>query len=252
LGVATAGVTLFRSIGGSLGTAVLGALFAGRVARLTGGGHLDVGSMRSLAPAQRAAYAQAISGGIGFIFAVATSIAVAGFLLSWLLEEKPLRDNVAATGVSEAFAPPLPDDPRFEIERAIFLMSSGDTRRRMIERIAARAGVDLTADACWVLGRLADNSRADVQTLSRHYDIDLPRIRTALQTLVARGLVTETAEGRSVTPEGRAVRERLIAARRENLSEMLRGFSPERHAELATFINVIAQQVMDDAPDRAA
>jgi EmrB/QacA subfamily drug resistance transporter len=251
LGVATAGVTLFRSIGGSLGTAVLGALFAGRVAGLTGGGHLAVGSMRSLPPAQRAAYAQAISGGIAFIFAVASSVAVLGFLLSWLLEEKPLRDNVAATGVSEAFAPPLPDDPRFEIERAIFLMSSGDTRRRMIERIAARAGVDLTADACWVLGRLADNPRADVQTLSRHYDIDLPRIRTALQTLVARGLVTESADGRSVTPEGRATRERLIAARRENLSEMLHGFSPERHAELAAFINVIAQQVTDEAPDRA-
>jgi EmrB/QacA subfamily drug resistance transporter len=237
LGVATAGVTLFRSIGGSLGTAVLGALFAGRVA--------------GVAPARHAAYAEAISRGIGFIFAVAASVAVVGFLLSWLLEEKPLRDNVAATGVSEAFAPPLPDDPRFEIERAIFLMSSGDTRRRMIERIAERAGVDLTADACWVLGRLADNPRADVRTLSRHYDIDLPRIETALQTLVARGLVTEAAEGRTVTPEGRAVRERLIAARRENLSEMLSGFSPERHAELAAFINVIAQQVTDEAPDRA-
>jgi EmrB/QacA subfamily drug resistance transporter len=235
LGVATAGVTLFRSIGGSLGTAVLGALFAGRMSGLT---------------AQSPRYAEAISGGIGFIFTVAASIAVIGFVLSWLLEEKPLRDNVAATGVSEAFAPPLPDDPRFEIERAIFLMSSGDTRRRMIERIAARAGVELTADACWVLGRLADNPGADLRTLSRHYDIDLPRIQTALQTLVARGLVAESPEARTVTPAGRAVRERLIAARRENLSEMLSGFSPERHAELATFINVIAQQVTDEAPDR--
>ncbi|MEA2465582.1 MAG: hypothetical protein QOJ98_3329, partial [Acidobacteriota bacterium] len=89
LGVATAGVTLFRSIGGSLGTAVLGALFAGRMAGVT--------------RAQGAAYGQAISGAIGFIFAVAASIAVIGFLLSWALEEKPLRDNVAATGVSEAF-----------------------------------------------------------------------------------------------------------------------------------------------------
>ena len=41
---------------------------------------------------------------------------------------------------------------------------------------------------------------------------------------------------------------RSIAARRENLSEMLRGFSPERHAELAAFISSIARQVADDAP----
>jgi EmrB/QacA subfamily drug resistance transporter len=54
LGVATAGVTLFRSIGGSLGTAVLGALFASRVARLAAAtGPLDLGAMRTLAPAAR-------------------------------------------------------------------------------------------------------------------------------------------------------------------------------------------------------
>jgi EmrB/QacA subfamily drug resistance transporter len=249
LGVATAGVTLFRSIGGSLGTAVLGALFAGRVAHLAGpGSHLDLGSMRSLAPAQRAAYAEAISGGIGFIFAVAAAIAAVGFVLSWLLQHKPLRDSVAATGVSEAFAPPMPDDPHLQIERAIFLMSSRDTQRRLIERIADRAGVDLTAAACFLLARVAENPRVEIRTLSRDYVIDLERLETALRTLTERGLIVETSGARTLTPAGQEVRERLIAARVANLSEMLRGFSPERHAELAKFISNIARNVTDDAP----
>jgi EmrB/QacA subfamily drug resistance transporter len=230
LGVATAGVTLFRSIGGSLGTAVLGALFAGRVAKLGGS-----------QPA-------AITSAIGFIFSVAAAIAIAGFLLSWLIEHKPLRDSMGATGVSEAFAPPMPDDPHFQIERAIFLLSSRETQRKLIERIAERAGVDLGAAECWLLGRITDGPHVGLPELSQQYDIPLPRLQEALRTLVARGLVVESPAGPTPTDDGRAIRERLIAARRENLSEMLRGFSPERHAELAAFISRIARNVTDEAP----
>jgi EmrB/QacA subfamily drug resistance transporter len=249
LGVATAGVTLFRSIGGSLGTAVLGALFAGHVAHLAGAEtHLNVGTMQSLAPAQRAAYAEAISGGIAFIFAVAAAVGALGFLLSWLLEHKPLRDSVAATGVSEAFAPPLPDDPHLQIERAIFLMSSRDTRRKIIERIAERAGVDLTAAACFLLARYAADPRTDLHDLAREREIDPAKLEAAEQTLVARGLVTAGTDGHPLTAAGIGTHERLIAARRENLVEMLQGFHPEQHAELAAFISSIARHVTDDAP----
>jgi EmrB/QacA subfamily drug resistance transporter len=251
LGVATAGVTLFRSIGGSLGTAILGALFAGHLARLAGAGtHLDIGGMRNLAPAQRALYAEAISGGIGFIFTVAAIIAVFGFLLSWMLEQRQLRDSVTATGVSEAFAPPMPDDPHFQIERAIFLMSSRDTQRKIIERIAQRAGVDLTALEVWLLNRLGNDPNADLSALARDYDLDLQRLEAALRTLIDRNLVIESAGTRTLTEEGTAIRERIVTARRENLSEMLHGFSPDRHAELAAFISSIARNVTDDAPAR--
>jgi hypothetical protein len=53
-----------------------------------------------------------------------------------------------------------------------------------------------------------------------------------------------------LTPEGVEIRQRLIAARPAHLSEMqmLRGFEPERHAELAAFIQRVAQQVVDEAP----
>jgi EmrB/QacA subfamily drug resistance transporter len=252
LGVATAGVTLFRSIGASLGTAVLGAVFAGRIARQLGAGtQLDVAGMHTLAPAQRAAYGEAISSATAFIFTVAASIALLGFVLSWMLEQKPLRESVTATGMSEAFAPPMPDDPHLQIERAIFLMSSRDTQRRLIERIAERAGVDLTALECWLLGRMADDPGAELPALARAYDLDLQRLEGARRTLTDRGLIVGDGAGeRMLTDEGHKVRQRLIAARRANLSEMLRGFEPERHAELAAFIQRVAQQVADEAPAR--
>ena len=97
LGVATAAAVLFRSVGGSLGTAVLGALFAGTLVRLLGTGvTLPSAELASLQPAQRAAYASAVSASIDFIFAVAAGIAALSFILSWFVEERPLRETVGA------------------------------------------------------------------------------------------------------------------------------------------------------------
>ncbi len=95
LGVATAAAVLSRSVGGSLGTAVLSALFAGALVRLLGRGvTLPSAELASLQPAQRAAYASAVSASIDFIFAVAARIAALSFILSWFVEERPLRATV--------------------------------------------------------------------------------------------------------------------------------------------------------------
>ena len=106
LGVATSGAILFRLMGGSVGTAVLGAIFAARlrvnlapVAAAggdTAGSALDPRTLAQLPPALRAAYAQAFTTSLGTVFLVATAVGVAGFLLVWLLPEHPLRDTVAA------------------------------------------------------------------------------------------------------------------------------------------------------------
>src|SRR6476469_2036624 len=72
LGVATSGNTLFRSVGGSVGTAVLGAVFAARLAgelartapaggASRGGGGMSLQSIAQLPAAARAAYGQAFT-----------------------------------------------------------------------------------------------------------------------------------------------------------------------------------------------
>jgi len=105
LGVATSGATLFRLIGGSLGVATLGAIFATRlesiVARELPGHvldsrHLGPATLRVLSPEVRAAYLRAFTGSLQTVFLVAAAVAVLGFLLSWTLEERPLRETIAA------------------------------------------------------------------------------------------------------------------------------------------------------------
>src|SRR5690348_8344569 len=82
LGVATSGATLFRLVGGSLGTAVLGAIFAHRLdanlARLlpAGAGSTSVGggmttdALARMPAAARAAYLQAFTASLGTVFLV--------------------------------------------------------------------------------------------------------------------------------------------------------------------------------------
>ena len=79
LGVATSGSTLFRSIGGSLGTAVLGAIFSGHLA-----------SELAAGDTQNAAFTDSLHA----VFLVATAVMAVAFLLTWLIPEKPLRKTV--------------------------------------------------------------------------------------------------------------------------------------------------------------
>ena len=106
VGVATSGATLFRFIGGSIGTAVLGAIFASRLASnlastfppgspaRASGVNLQV--LASLPPPARAAFVTAFAGSIQAIFSIAFWVASVGVIVSLLIPEKPLRATVAA------------------------------------------------------------------------------------------------------------------------------------------------------------
>ena len=108
LGVATSGNTLFRSIGGSVGTAALGAIFAARISselathagRTASAGQateLNLHAIARLPAVERAVYALAFTNATRAIFLVATVIALVGFVFAWLLPEHPLRKTVSVT-----------------------------------------------------------------------------------------------------------------------------------------------------------
>lgn len=100
MGVATSGATLFRSIGGSIGVSVFGALFShsllGRLSSdfAQGAASLSPAAVHALPAAQQQAYLLAFSGAMHGVFLVASGIAGVAFGLSWLLKEVPLRKAV--------------------------------------------------------------------------------------------------------------------------------------------------------------
>ncbi len=104
LGSATATVSFFRSVGGSVGVAVFGAIFTSGLTRnlaanlppqvaaalaKSGGGSLQ--AVAGLPPAQQLAYKTSFADALTTVFTYAIPIMAAAFLLTWLLREVPLR-----------------------------------------------------------------------------------------------------------------------------------------------------------------
>jgi EmrB/QacA subfamily drug resistance transporter len=120
LGAATSAANFFRSIGGTFGTAILGAVFSVRLAStlaalLPAGmdSRLDPSSLARapeqiarLDPAVREAVVGGIARAVDTVFVVSIPIAALGFFLALWLREIPLRDTayVGARGAAEVGA----------------------------------------------------------------------------------------------------------------------------------------------------
>ena len=95
LGVATSAINFFRSIGGSLGVAIVGAVFANRLGRVVAGGHtLDPDEVQNLPNPERAEYINRFAAALAGTFWLVVPLLVAAVLLAVALRERPLRDHV--------------------------------------------------------------------------------------------------------------------------------------------------------------
>jgi EmrB/QacA subfamily drug resistance transporter len=265
LGVATSGATLFRSIGGSVGTAVLGSIFSNQLASNlaatlpssahrylgSGGGvSLNTSRLAKLPPGIHSVFLGAFTDALGTVFTVAAGVAAAAFLLTWLLEQRPLRDSVAAsTGIGESFAAPKPTDSLAEASRALTIIVGREDRRALVQRLAERAGVDLPPASCWLIVRLHENPQADIVALCTAFDVPVELGQASLEQLVGDELVVLADGGRTVTPSGQDAAQALIAERRASLARLCEGWSPEQHSELASLLTRLARELVREPAD---
>jgi EmrB/QacA subfamily drug resistance transporter len=100
VGVATAGTTLFRQIGGSIGVSVFGAIFSSGLANQlgdtipSGGGAFNAQAIQALPEAVRAQVLEGFAAALHPVFLTAAGAAVIAFGLSLLLREIPLATTL--------------------------------------------------------------------------------------------------------------------------------------------------------------
>jgi EmrB/QacA subfamily drug resistance transporter len=124
LGVATSSATFFRSIGGSFGVAIFGAIFSnvlvGNLVGHLGTAKLPSGlSSSSVTPAILDKLPQAVHHGIAAayaesiqtVFVIAAPIAGIAFLVSWLIPQVELRQGVGASPGPPSDPPTTPSMP---------------------------------------------------------------------------------------------------------------------------------------------
>jgi DNA-binding MarR family transcriptional regulator len=205
----------------------------------------------------REGYVQAFADSLDTVFLAAVPFALLAFALTWFLEEVPLRKTVESSGVGESLAMPREDSSLKEIERALSVLVSRDSKRLIYERLARRAGVDLSPAGCWLLLRLDEHGPVAPAELADRLDVPEDRLGPHFEELREAGLVAEAGDGRdgeqgsrvTVSSEGRHVLDRLLAARRQGLAEMLEGWSPEQHEELARLLGRLARELLRDDPE---
>jgi EmrB/QacA subfamily drug resistance transporter len=190
LGAATSGVTMFRGLGGSLGAAVFGTIFSTRLQselthvlngplgrQVAAGGRLTEAQVAHLPSLARASYQQAFVHALSPVFVVAAGVALVGFALSWVLQERPLRETAAtSTGLDDSFAAPRSPDSLAEIERSLAQVITPEQRQQFRERLAERAGLELSPGATWALVRIDTHGLAGARALAEHDGVPPERI----------------------------------------------------------------------------
>jgi EmrB/QacA subfamily drug resistance transporter len=257
LGVVSAGSTLFRQIGGSIGVAAFGAIFANLLARdlagrLPAGARVptsaDPAAVKRLPPAIHDAYVTAVTAALRPIFLVAAGVAVVGFLLAWRLPELQLRATARAGGIGEGLPAPRQDDGLREIERALSVLAGREQRWDLYERLAVRAHVDLPPPELWLLARLGERTPTSQERLLEELPADGDAVSAALRRLREQSLVGDQDGLIALTGQGRADYERLVAARCAGLRELLDGWSPDEHPELQAMIDRLGRDLVSQMP----
>lgn len=131
LGVATSGVTFFRTIGSSFGAAIFGSLFANFLASRIPAALAASGAppraadspqaLHALSPEMAAPIVDAYADSLGTVFLCGVPVAIVGFIVSLFLKEVRLREieTVSATDLGEGFGMPSTESPEKILEVAI-------------------------------------------------------------------------------------------------------------------------------------
>jgi len=162
LGVATSGVTFFRTIGSSFGAAIFGSLFANFLADRIGSALATSGAparaaqspqaLHALSPQVAAPIIDAYADSLGKVFLCAVPVAVVGFVVSLFLKEVRLREieTVSATDLGEGFGMPSTESPEKILEVAVGRLFR-DAPEIRLSSLAQQPECELAVPQMWAL-----------------------------------------------------------------------------------------------------
>jgi DNA-binding MarR family transcriptional regulator len=201
------------------------------------------------------------------MFLIGVPIGLVAFLLSWTLPEIELRKSIRTSEPGEHLGLPEPRTSLGEVRRILERAASRENRGELYETLAARAQVDLEPRGVWMLYRLADRPGCTLEQVSARLKVDPRHLEESIESLVSAGLLRRDGRaGRTdgpaptandglgapltgnlvLTQVGHQAIERLTAARRASMTELLEGWDPEAHPEVLELVRELAHSLMAD------
>ncbi|MFF7248053.1 MFS transporter [Embleya sp. NPDC008237] len=266
LGVATAGATFFRSIGGSFGAAIFGTIFNNRLtvhlreAAARGEGMppgttagsssaINPADLNKLPPASKSGFIHAYAQSLQTVFLAASCIVLVAFVLSFLLKEVPLREATRETERTPLMSPTARSSVD-EIERAMSQMVRRENGWSRYERMIQRSGVDLSVPCAYGLVHLDQLSPISIPDLAARLHESEDRVRRYADELTFAGYIERLGEGTmQLTAKGHVALEALVEARRQILTEVMADWSPEQSEELTALLRKLARLTTDTPRD---
>ncbi len=207
LGVATSGVTFFRTIGSSFGAAIFGSLFANFLASRIGPALVASGAPQSAAESPKALHAlsaeaaapivTAYADSLGAVFLCAAPVAAVGFVVALFLKEVPLREMeaVSATDLGEGFGMPSTESPEKILEVAVGRMFR-DSPEIRLRSLAQLPGCELQVTQLWALLQIYRQNQvfgsATLSDIAERLRVPIEIIEPAFQRVIDDGLALGT------------------------------------------------------------
>ncbi|MDH6140327.1 EmrB/QacA subfamily drug resistance transporter [Kitasatospora sp. GP30] len=270
LGTATSGVTFFRTIGSSFGTAVFGTIYANtlktnladgvrRSAQLTGAdpAHLATAAgspagLHALPKAEAAPIISAYADSLHTVFLWTVPVAGLGFVVALFLKQVKLRDSARAgsTDMGEGFAQPIGSDALQHLEYSvcrIIRQADLDTARGVI----AGSGTRLDLAGAWAvmeveqLIRVVGHARLGLIAARRRVPPEV--LEPVFIRMVDEGYLTRQQDFLDHTEAGRAEAEVLDRAWADWLNAQLEADAGRpRSAELRAAADSIAKRLLTE------
>ena len=216
LGVATSGVTFFRTIGSSFGAAIFGSLFVNFLDARIGPALAASGAPAAAAqspkvlhslPAEMAApIVDAYADALGRVFLCAAPVAIVGFIVALMLKEIPLREiDNAPVDLGEGFGMPSAETPEEILEVAVSRMmrDSPDLRLRSL---VGRPGCHLDVGGLWGLLQIYRNKQvfgsARSTDIGARLRVPCEVLEPTFDNLVAGGYALRTGDEMWITQAG--------------------------------------------------
>jgi EmrB/QacA subfamily drug resistance transporter len=216
LGVATSGVTFFRTIGSSFGAAIFGSLFVNflsdRLGPALAAGGVSADAVSSPAALHHqphsvaAPIVQAYSESLTQVFFWAAPVAFVGFFLALFLREVPLREiHNSAVDIGDGFGMPNSDTPERLLENAVARMVRGEPGVRL-RSIALRPDCRLDVAGLWGVMRINRYGQmygtARLTDLANYSRLPFEVLEPTFARLVATGYVVRDGDRMWLTPAG--------------------------------------------------
>ncbi len=268
LGTATSGVTFFRTLGSTFGTAIFGTLYNNQIgpnlrealAKVPGvpaAAAQSPQALRKLPEAQANPIIDAYATSIDYVFRWVVPVAIVGFLVSWLLKEVPLRDSIRgeATDVGGGFSVPESPDRLVLLEQSL----SGVMRRMRADKVPeplvhAVADTPLTRDQLWAIGQVQMQHRArgeaTLEAIARAHWMPPEALEPVYEKAVRLGTLEFDGTQIHLTEAGHAEADRVRAAWRNWVCTQIDDWNCSDPADRALFdqaLDNIATKLLDES-----